>query len=107
MESRQLQPYQDLEKEAETVEGKLDRLQRLADYYGNELYKLNRQFSELTLLYGQLFYAAKVSRGYLPKPIYDPALEKPVTRDTGLDAFLEYHATEEERENRKYYEEQK
>ena len=106
MEATKLQPYQDPGKETETVEDKLDRLQRLADYYATELYRLNGRFSELTLLYARLLYAAKVARGYLPAPIDNIAKENGETRTTGLDAFLHYHASKEERVNRKRYEEQ-
>jgi hypothetical protein len=106
MGTNHLQLIEDPGQAAETVEEKLDRLQRLADHYAT-VYHLNGQYSELTLHYAQLFYVAKVARGYLPAPTDNIAEERGETRTTGLDAFLHYHATEEERENRKRYEEQK
>jgi hypothetical protein len=106
METTQIQLYRDHGPYDETVEDKLDRLQRLADHYATELYRLNGRFSELTLLYARLLYAAKVARGYLPAPIDNIAKENGETRTTGLDAFLHYHASKEERVNRKRHEEQ-
>jgi hypothetical protein len=41
------------------------------EYYGNELYRVNGEFAEMSVAYHRLIWAAKVACGFVPTPPTD------------------------------------
>lgn len=49
-------------------------------YYGNELYRVNGDFSEMSVAYGRLLWAANVACGFVPTPPTDESPTDALTR---------------------------